>query len=123
MNEPKRISEAEIAALKFNEAGLIAAIIQSGESKRVLMLAWMNAESIALTLERGETVFWSRSRQELWHKGATSGNTQIVHSIEVDCDADALLIQVTEAGPACHNGTESCFDTQTIYSNLEPKAN
>ncbi|MEO0024508.1 MAG: hypothetical protein RL196_949 [Actinomycetota bacterium] len=123
MNQPKKISEAEIAALKFNEAGLIAAIIQSAESKRVLMMAWMNAESIALTLERGETVFWSRSRQELWHKGATSGNTQVVHSIEVDCDADALLIQVTEAGPACHNGTESCFDTETIYSNLEPKAN
>jgi phosphoribosyl-AMP cyclohydrolase len=123
MNQPKQISEAEIAALNFNEAGLIAAIIQSAESKRVLMMAWMNAESIALTLERGETVFWSRSRQELWHKGATSGNTQIVHSIEVDCDADSLLIQVTEAGPACHNGTESCFDTQTIYSNLEPKAN
>ncbi len=122
MNQPKQISKAEIAALNFNDAGLIAAIIQSADSKRVLMMAWMNAESLALTLERGETVFWSRSRQELWHKGATSGNTQIVHSIEVDCDADALLIQVSEAGPACHNGTDSCFDTQTIYSNLEPKA-
>ena len=122
MNQPKHFSAADIAGLKLDDAGLIAAIVQSAESKRVLMMAWMNAESLALTLERGETVFWSRSRQELWHKGATSGNTQVVRSIEVDCDADVLLIQVTEAGPACHNGTESCFDTQTIYSNLEPKA-
>jgi phosphoribosyl-AMP cyclohydrolase len=122
MNQPHSFSAADIAALKFDSTGLIAAIVQSANSKRVLMMAWMNAESLALTLERGETVFWSRSRQELWHKGATSGNTQLVHSIEVDCDADALLIQVTEAGPACHNGTESCFDTQTIYSNLRPEA-
>jgi phosphoribosyl-AMP cyclohydrolase len=74
------------------------------------MVAWMNRESLALTLERSETVFYSRSRQELWHKGATSGNTQRVISIEVDCDSDALLIQVHENGPACHNGHESCFD-------------
>jgi phosphoribosyl-AMP cyclohydrolase len=112
-------SKAEIENLKFDSNGLIAAIVQSIDSKRVLMMAYMNAESLALTAERGETVFWSRSRQELWHKGATSGNTQKVHSIEVDCDADVLLIQVSEAGPACHNGTESCFDTKTIYSNSE----
>ena len=121
MNDPMGFSKADIAALKFDSAGLIAAVVQSFESKRVLMLAWMNAESIALTIDRGETVFWSRSRRELWHKGATSGNTQVVHRIEADCDSDALLIQVTEAGPACHNGTESCFDTQIIYSNLRTR--
>jgi len=101
----------EIGQLKFDAQGLIPAIIQSSSSKRVLMMAWMNAESVARSLELGETVFWSRSRQELWHKGATSGNTQKIDSFEYDCDADTLLIQVTEAGPACHNGTESCFDT------------
>lgn len=100
--------------LSFNGDGLIGAIVQSAASKRVLMFAWMNEESLALTLERGETVFWSRSRQELWHKGATSGNTQRVVSIEADCDGDALLILVNEDGPACHNGTESCFDTQQL---------
>ena len=85
------------------------------------MMAWMNAESIALTLDRGETVFWSRSRQELWHKGSTSGNTQVVRRIELDCDADTLLISVSESGPACHNGSESCFDTQILYTNLDQK--
>ena len=123
MNQPHSFSAADIAALKFDSNGLIATIVQSAESKRVLMMAWMNAESLALTLERGETVFWSRSRGELWHKGATSGNTQLVHRIELDCDADVLLIHVTENGPACHNGTESCFDTKTIYSNLDFEAN
>jgi phosphoribosyl-AMP cyclohydrolase len=103
-----------IDQLKFDDQGLIPAIIQSSKSKRVLMMAWMNAESIARSLEIGETVFWSRSRQELWHKGATSGNTQKIESFEYDCDGDTLLIQVTEAGPACHNGTESCFDTGNL---------
>jgi len=105
--------------LSFNGDGLVAAIVQSADTKRVLMLAWMNAESLSLTIEKGETVFWSRSRQELWHKGATSGNTQRVVSIEADCDGDALLIQVHEDGPACHNGTESCFDSQTILGDSE----
>lgn len=122
MNQPQSFGAADIAALNFDDNGLIPAIIQSRDSNRVLMMAWMTAESLGLTLERGETVFWSRSRSELWHKGATSGNTQLVHSIEVDCDADTLLIQVSEAGPACHNGSESCFDTQTVYSNLQPEA-
>ena len=100
--------------IKYNSDGLVPAIVQSSESKRVLMLAWMNAESLASTIERGETVFFSRSRNELWHKGATSGNTQRVVSIELDCDSDALLIHVVESGPACHNGTESCFDTAEL---------
>ena len=77
-------------------------IVQDADTREVLMMAWMNAESLALTLERGETVFWSRSRQELWHKGATSGNTQKVVEIRYDCDADTLLALVHPAGPACH---------------------
>lgn len=101
--------------LTFNEQGLIPAIVQSSTSGRVLMMAWMNAESIAQTIELGETVFWSRSRSEFWHKGATSGNTQLVTSIEADCDSDALLIKVIESGPACHTGSESCFDVQTVF--------
>ena len=103
-----------LSQLKFDSNGLIPTIVQSADSGRVLMLAWMNEESLALTVEKGETVFWSRSRQELWHKGATSGNTQRVVKLQADCDGDTLLAIVHEAGPACHNGTESCFDTLEI---------
>ena len=95
--------------LTFNEQGLIPAVVQDVNTKAVLMVAWMNAESLKLTHEKGETVFWSRSRGELWHKGATSGNIQRVVSIHVDCDADVLLIQVDPAGPACHTGETGCF--------------
>ncbi len=104
-----------IANLAYNEAGLIPAIVQSATSGRVLMMAWMNRESLLETLEIGETVFFSRSRNELWHKGATSGNTQKVMYIEADCDADTLLIQVLENGPACHTDAESCFDVSTLF--------
>lgn len=97
--------------LKYNEAGLVAAIVQDAETQQVLMLAWMNAESLEQTLQTGETWFWSRSRQELWHKGATSGNTQRVREIHHDCDGDTLLILVDPAGPACHTGAVSCFFT------------
>ncbi len=99
----------ELDGLTYNEAGLIPCIVQDADTLEVLMMAWMNAESLALTLERGETVFWSRSRQELWHKGATSGNTQKVVDIRYDCDADTLLALVHPAGPACHTGADSCF--------------
>ncbi|MCS6826522.1 MAG: phosphoribosyl-AMP cyclohydrolase [Caldilinea sp.] len=95
--------------LRYNEAGLIPAIVQDVHTGQVLMMAWMNAESLALTLELGETVFWSRSRQKLWHKGATSGNIQKVVAVSLDCDGDTLLIQVEPAGPACHTGAASCF--------------
>jgi phosphoribosyl-AMP cyclohydrolase/phosphoribosyl-ATP pyrophosphohydrolase/phosphoribosyl-AMP cyclohydrolase len=98
-----------IPGLRFDANGLIPAIVQNAETGQVLMLAYMNAESLRLTFEKGETVFWSRSRQELWHKGATSGNTQKVIEIRVDCDEDTLLIQVQPAGPACHTGEVSCF--------------
>jgi phosphoribosyl-AMP cyclohydrolase len=95
--------------LNYDEAGLVTAVIQHATTKEVLMVAWMNAESLRLTHETGETHFWSRSRQALWHKGATSGNVQHVHDIRVDCDGDTLLILVEPAGPACHTGEMSCF--------------
>ncbi len=95
--------------LHYDENGLIPAIVQHYQTGQVLMMAWMNRESLRLTEQTGETVFWSRSRQELWHKGATSGNTQKVMEIRVDCDADVLLIQVDPLGAACHTGAYSCF--------------
>jgi phosphoribosyl-AMP cyclohydrolase len=95
--------------LKYDSNGLITAVIQDATTKQVLMVAWMNRESVNATLESGETVFWSRSRQALWHKGATSGNTQKVRQMYIDCDADTLLILVDPAGPACHTGEVSCF--------------
>ncbi len=96
-------------APKFNADGLIPAILQDADTHQVLMMAWMNAESLQLTQERGEAVFWSRSRQEIWHKGATSGNVMKVISITADCDQDTLLLQVHPTGPACHTGATSCF--------------
>ena len=95
--------------LKFDARGLIPAIVQDAESGEILMLAYMNVESLKLTQETGETHFWSRSRQELWHKGATSGNIQTVVELRVDCDADTLLVCVNPAGPACHTGNRTCF--------------
>lgn len=104
----------EVKDLSFNTDGLIPAIVQDDSSERVIMFAWMNRESLSKTLEIGETVFYSRSRSELWHKGATSGNTQKISSIQVDCDSDSLLIRVHPQGPACHTGLESCFDSSQI---------
>ena len=102
----------DIAELTFNEAGLIPCIVQDARTRDVLMMAWMNAESVRLTLESGQTWFWSRSRGELWHKGATSGNTQQVVELRYDCDADTLLALVEAAGPACHTGNPTCFYRQ-----------
>ena len=98
-----------INEIKFDERGLVPAIVQDANTNEVLMMAYMNQESLRLTLEKGETVFWSRSRDVLWHKGATSGNIQKVVEVRVDCDADTLLIRVHPAGPACHTGEQSCF--------------
>jgi len=95
--------------LKFDERGLIPAIAQDARTGQVLMMAWMNEEALRRTLETGEAWFWSRSRQELWHKGATSGNVLRVQEVWVDCDADTLLLKVDPAGPACHTGEVSCF--------------
>ena len=99
----------QVSEIKFDSNGLVPAIVQDAETNQVLMLAYMNEESLRLTLEKGETVFWSRSRSELWHKGATSGNIQKVIEVRVDCDADTLLILVHPAGPACHTGNQTCF--------------
>ena len=104
----------QINQLRFDEQGLIPAIVQDFSTKEILTLAYMNAESLQQTTTTGETWFWSRSRQELWHKGATSGNTQKVIEICVDCDADALVILVEPLGPACHTGEQTCF-----FRNLE----
>ena len=95
--------------IKWDERGLIPAIVQDATTQQVLMLAYMNAEALRLTLETGEAHFWSRSRRELWHKGATSGHVQRVREIRVDCDADTILLLVDPAGPACHTGEVSCF--------------
>jgi phosphoribosyl-ATP pyrophosphohydrolase/phosphoribosyl-AMP cyclohydrolase len=98
-----------IQSLRFDSNGLIPAIVQDADTNQVLMLAYMNRKSLQLTLETKETHFWSRSRQELWHKGATSGNIQKVVEVKIDCDADTLLILVHPQGPACHTGEQSCF--------------
>ena len=108
-NMPTDLPDDLAARVTFNEAGLVPAVVQDATSREVLMMAWMNAESLQRTLEIGETVFWSRSRQEIWRKGATSGNTQRVVAMHLDCDGDALLIEVEPAGPACHTGAISCF--------------
>ena len=99
--------------IKFDMNDLVPAIVQDADTGEVLMLAYMNAESLRLTMSTGETHFWSRSRGELWHKGATSGNVQRLVEVRVDCDADSLLVRVQPAGPACHTGKQSCF-----YRNL-----
>jgi phosphoribosyl-AMP cyclohydrolase len=106
-----------LAAVRYDARGLVPAIVQDATTQEVLMMAWMNAESLQRTLELGETVFWSRSREEFWHKGATSGNTQAVVELRVDCDGDTLLILVRPAGPACHTGATSCFFRR---SDLKP---
>ena len=98
-----------IGELKFNEQGLIPAVAQDADSGEVLMVAWMNAESLKRTLETGKTHFWSRSRRKAWMKGESSGHTQTVVSLSTDCDKDVLLVRVRQAGGACHTGYRSCF--------------
>jgi|SRR5688500_7414399 phosphoribosyl-AMP cyclohydrolase len=95
--------------LKFNADGLIPAIIQEQSTGRVLMMAWMNKESIQRSIEQGKTVFWSRSRQKFWVKGESSGHVQVIKDVAFDCDGDTLLIQVEQTGAACHEGYKSCF--------------
>jgi phosphoribosyl-ATP pyrophosphohydrolase len=111
-----------LEAIRWNEDGLAPAVVQDAVSKEVLMLAYMNRESLAKTLETGETWFWSRSRGELWNKGATSGHKQKVRSIAYDCDGDALLVQVEQIGPACHTGRYSCFHNPLGESGGKPAA-
>lgn len=106
-----------INELKFDEKGLIPAIVVDSLSKKVLTLAYMNKESLEISLEKGLTCFYSRSRQELWLKGETSGNYQHIVSIKADCDKDALVIEVEKDGPACHTGTDSCFNDYVMISD------
>ena len=99
----------DLTKIKFDEHGLVPAVVQDVKTKAVVMLAYMNKESLTLTVETGYTWFWSRSRQELWNKGATSGNLQRVVEMYYDCDGDALLVKAELSGPACHTGEYSCF--------------
>ncbi|MFN8053401.1 MAG: phosphoribosyl-AMP cyclohydrolase [Acidimicrobiales bacterium] len=99
-----------LAAVTYNSDGLVAAIVQDVETNAVLMMAWMNAETLAMSLEQGRTVFWSRSRQEVWRKGDTSGDRQFIREASYDCDGDTLLFKVVQEGAgACHTGAYSCF--------------
>ena len=98
-----------VEELRFDDRGLIPAVVQDAENGDVLMMAWMNRESLSRTIDEGRTVFWSRSRRELWRKGDTSGHVQHVEEIRVDCDADVLLVRVHQVGAACHTGERTCF--------------
>ena len=114
------MSEINFDEIRFDERGLIPAIVQNAATREVLTLAYMNRESLQRTIETKQTWFWSRSRNELWHKGATSGNTQEVVSLALDCDRDAIIVLVNPAGPACHTGAISCFDVETRSDELGP---
>ncbi len=105
----------DLSMIRWNEQGLVPAVAQDAADGTVLMLAWMNEESLRLTLETGFATYWSRSRQKLWKKGETSGHTQEVLAVKYDCDADALLLTVRQTGPACHTGARSCF-----FNDLKP---
>lgn len=108
--------EERIARVAFNADGLVAAIIQQWDTNEVLMLGWMDAEALRRTLTEGRVTFWSRSRREYWRKGDTSGHAQYVRGARLDCDGDAILVQVEQIGVACHTGTRTCFDAD----DLEP---
>ena len=110
-----------INELKFDAQGLIPAVVVDAASKKVLTLAYMNRESLEISMKEGRTCFWSRSRQELWRKGETSGNVQHIVDITADCDRDALVVTVNKEGPACHLGTDSCFNDR-VYVNEAPSA-
>ena len=111
----------DISTLKFDEKGLIPAVVVDTETKKVLTVAYMNAESLQISMEKGLTCFFSRSRQKLWLKGETSGNVQHIVKITADCDRDALVVEVRKEGPACHLGTDSCFN-EVIFEGEEPPA-
>jgi phosphoribosyl-AMP cyclohydrolase len=108
------MSAVDIADMKFDESGLLPAIIQDVDSKDVLMLGYMNAEAVRRTVTEGRVTFWSRSRQEYWRKGDTSGHAQYVREVRHDCDADTLLVLVEQIGSACHTGARSCFDDYSM---------
>src|SRR5262245_16938626 len=111
-----------LAQLKFDDQGLIPAIVQDADTGRVLTLAYMNRETVQLSLKERQTWFWSRSRQKMWHKGETSGHTQQILRVEADCDGDALLVRVQPQGPACHTGKDSCFFNTLLGQDVQPEA-
>lgn len=115
------LNETTLTAIKWDDRGLVPAIVQDWQTHQVLMLAYMNADALQETLQKGETVFFSRSRYTLWHKGETSGNVQKVREIRIDCDADTLLILVEPAGPACHTGETSCFFRNLSDFDVQPE--
>ncbi|MFF5626587.1 phosphoribosyl-AMP cyclohydrolase [Microbacterium sp. LWH10-1.2] len=106
--------EERIAQVAFNADGLAPVIVQQWDTREVLMLAWVDAEALRRTLTSGRAVYWSRSRQEYWRKGDTSGHIQVVREARLDCDGDAILLLVEQTGPACHTGTRTCFDTTDL---------
>ncbi|WP_120492939.1 phosphoribosyl-AMP cyclohydrolase [Microbacterium phyllosphaerae] len=106
--------EERIAQVAFNADGLAPVIVQQWDTAEVLMLAWVDAEALRRTLTSGRAVYWSRSRQEYWRKGDTSGHIQVVHEARLDCDGDAILLRVDQTGPACHTGTRTCFDSNDL---------
>jgi phosphoribosyl-AMP cyclohydrolase len=114
--------DGRIARVVFDDRGQAPAIIQQHDTGEVLMLGWMDAEALRRTLTSGRVTFWSRSRQEYWRKGDTSGNVQLVRGARLDCDGDALLIQVEQIGPACHTGTRTCFDADDLDPVVAPVA-
>ena len=109
-------ADALLARLRFDDRGLVPVVVQEATGRDVLMLAWMDAEAVRRTLTTGWATYWSRSRQEYWVKGATSGNTQHVRDLRADCDGDTLLLVVDQHGPACHTGAASCFDAEPEVS-------
>lgn len=111
----------ELSSIKWNDQGLVCVVVQDAGTRDVLMVAWMDEEALTRTLTFGRAWYWSRSRGEYWRKGDTSGNIQIVRSVRIDCDADAVLLEVEQTGPACHTGAQSCFDTGTV--SLSQKEN
>lgn len=104
----------KLSEVNYNDAGLVPAVVQDAESGAVLMLAWMNAEALRATVETRRGTYWSRSRGQLWVKGETSGNTQQVRRVSLDCDGDTVLLEVQQSGPACHTGTTSCFTDREL---------
>ncbi|MGO1412205.1 phosphoribosyl-AMP cyclohydrolase [Microbacterium sp.] len=111
--------DERLDGVAFNTDGLVPAIVQQHDTRDVLMMAWMNREALRLTLTTGRAVYWSRSRGELWRKGDTSGHTQRVIGVRVDCDADTVLLEVDQVGAACHTGTRTCFDADGEYTDRD----
>src|SRR5579875_2829045 len=118
--DPSELDPAVAARLKRDPAGLVAAVVQQHDTGEVLMLGWMNDEALHRTLTTGRATYWSRSRQEYWVKGETSGHIQQVRSVALDCDGDALLVRVDQVGPACHTGAHSCFDADVLLAGPGP---